>query len=229
MLPAIAPARARFCLSILLSRSCPCRGCRARSIRPSQECDCPWRTLPLLPRRRLSGEDIVSDRPGQRCLGSAPSRNCGPRVLEDAAAPNAASGPAGMKENKQRTDMMLRGDGQKLIDAFLETVGVPLPKQIVEEDAHGVHAERFRPAQFLIDLIWIERGLLPHFQFVYGGTRDVIATDKPWLLRVPIIRFFLRPANRVRPSCTRTCGSKHDDRRQENKPHYFHEGTPLRI
>ena len=64
---------------------------------------------------------------------------------------------------------------KKLVDALLEALWILLPQQIVQEDAHGVHAQRFRPAQFLVDLLRIERVRLPHLQFVDGGGGNVVA------------------------------------------------------
>ena len=117
--------------------------------------------------------------------------------------------PAGIKKNKQRANVVLRGNSQELVNALLETVGVLLPEQIVQKNAHGVHAQRFGPTQFLVDLVRIKRRVLPHFQFIDGGARDVIAPDKPRLLRIPVVRLFLGPANGARPSCIRTRNCKH--------------------
>src|SRR5947207_2631459 len=53
--------------------------------------------------------------------------------------------PAGVEEDKHRTNVMARGDGQEAVEALLKAGGILLPKQIVQEDAHGVHAEGFGP------------------------------------------------------------------------------------
>ena len=74
--------------------------------------------------------------------------------------------PAGIEKHKHRPNVMPRRDPQKLVDALLETGRILLPEQIVQKDAHSVHAHRFGPGQFLIDLGWIERRLLPHLQLV---------------------------------------------------------------
>ena len=70
--------------------------------------------------------------------------------------------PAGVEEHKHRTDVMPRGDRQEPIDALLKTSSILLPEQVVEKDAHGVHADGFGPGQFPFDLLGIEGGLLPH-------------------------------------------------------------------
>ena len=44
-------------------------------------------------------------------------------------------------------------DGEKGVDALLEAVGVLLPEEVVEEDAHGVHADGFGPAEFAVDAL----------------------------------------------------------------------------
>jgi hypothetical protein len=62
-----------------------------------------------------------------------------------------------------------------------------LPEQVVQEDAHGVHAQTFRPAQLLVDLLWIESLRLPHFQLVDCIRRNVVAAHQPGLLRIPAI------------------------------------------
>src|SRR5207248_11468536 len=102
--------------------------------------------------------------------------------------------PAGIKKNKQRANVVLRGNSQELVNALLETVGVLLPEQIVQKNAHCVHAQRFGPTQFLVDFVRIKRSILPHFQFIYGGAWDVIAPYIPLLLRISTVSIFLGPA-----------------------------------
>ena len=60
--------------------------------------------------------------------------------------------PTGIEEHEERADVMARGDGQELVDALAKSGGVLLPEQIVEKDAHGVHAHGFGPAEFFVDL-----------------------------------------------------------------------------
>jgi hypothetical protein len=74
--------------------------------------------------------------------------------------------PAGIKKNEDRTNVMFGRDGKKRIDSLLEAGGTLLPQQIVQKDAHGIHAQALRPTQFLVDLLRIELGRLPHFEFV---------------------------------------------------------------
>src|SRR5262249_735974 len=102
--------------------------------------------------------------------------------------------PAGVEEHQQRPDMVLGSDGQKLIEALLESGCVLLPKQIVQEHAHGVHAQGFSPAEFLIDLRRIEAVGLPHLELIDGRFRNVVTAHEPGLLRVPVIGLLFGPA-----------------------------------
>lgn len=86
---------------------------------------------------------------------------------------------------------------------FLKTHRILLPEQVVQEDAHGIHAHRFRPAEFLVDLDRIEGRRLPHLQLIDRRRGHVIAADQPWLLRVPGIRLLLRPAGGLRRGSSR--------------------------
>ena len=47
--------------------------------------------------------------------------------------------------------------------------------EIVQEDAHGVHAETLRPAELDIYPLWVEGGGLPHLELVDGVGGDVVA------------------------------------------------------
>ena len=136
--------------------------------------------------------------------------------------PEKARACNGIEEHKHRTDVMPRRDGQELVDAFLKTGGILLPEQVVEEDAHGVHAHRFGPGEFLVDLFGIEGRLLPHLQLVDGGLRDVIAADQPGLLRVPRVGLLLGPARCLRRGCSRGKNSHNQCRDQKNGLGYFH-------
>ena len=72
--------------------------------------------------------------------------------------------------------MVLRGDGQELVEALEESRRILLPKQIVQEDSHGVHADGFCPSKLLVDLLRIERVGLPHLEFVDGvGWNEIAA------------------------------------------------------
>ena len=85
-------------------------------------------------------------------------------------------------------------DCEEGVDALAEAGGVLLPEEIVEEDAHGVHADGFGPAEFGIDALWIEGVRLPHLELVDGVGGDVVAADEPGLLGVPGIGLVFSPA-----------------------------------
>ena len=61
---------------------------------------------------------------------------------------------------------MPRRDSQETVDALLKPGCILLPEQVVQKDAHGVHAHRFRPSKFSFDLRRIEGGVLPHLQLI---------------------------------------------------------------
>ncbi len=106
--------------------------------------------------------------------------------------------PARIEEHEQRLDLVLRGDVEELIDSPLITLGVLLPRQIMQEHPHRRHAEPFGPAELLVDRFRIERLGLPHLELVDRGCRNVVAADQPWLLRVPLVGLRLGPAARWR-------------------------------
>jgi hypothetical protein len=104
---------------------------------------------------------------------------------------------AGIEEYEDGPDVMLGGNGQKLIDAVLKACGILLPNEVVQEDAHGVHAQALCPPELAIDLRRIEGRCLPHFKFVDGvGVKEVCA-HKPRLLLVPLIGPVLGPTLRL--------------------------------
>jgi hypothetical protein len=102
--------------------------------------------------------------------------------------------PTGIEENEEDADVVLRSDGEKRVDTLLKAGGVLLPKQIVEENTHGVEAERLGPAEFEFDAFWIEGVRLPHFELVDGSGGNVVAADEPRLVRIPIVGFGFGPA-----------------------------------
>ena len=57
----------------------------------------------------------------------------------------------------------------------------------MEEDAHGIHAKTFCPAELLVDFLRIKALSLPHFEFVDSASRNKVAADQPGLLLIPAI------------------------------------------
>src|SRR5450432_4694526 len=123
--------------------------------------------------------------------------------------------------------MVLCADRQKCVDPLPKARGVLLPQKIVQEYAHGIHANVLSPAKLLVDLLRIEGVFLPHFQFVDGTGRNVVAADQPWLLLVPSVRFGLTPPralgrSRSQQSCASSQQNKNVDRMIQSK----HEISP---
>src|ERR1700730_778733 len=90
--------------------------------------------------------------------------------------------------------MVLVGNLQKSVNPRPETLGVLLPREIVQKNAHGVEANRFGPPEFKIDSLGVKRIRLPHLKLVDSGRRDVVAANPPGLLAVPIVGCFFSPA-----------------------------------
>jgi len=101
--------------------------------------------------------------------------------------------PAGIEQYEDGLDMVSGRNPQKHADPLLEAWRVLLPKQIVEEHPHGVHAEPLRPPELEVDPLGIERGRLPHFELVDGVVGDVVAAKDPRLSGVPGLRLRHRP------------------------------------
>ena len=102
--------------------------------------------------------------------------------------------PAGVEEHEERADVVFRGDGEEGVEALLEAVGVLLPELVLEEDAHGVHADGFSEAELTV----VDRGVeglgLEHLEFVDGVGGDVVRADEPGLLCVPGVGLGFGPA-----------------------------------
>ncbi len=102
--------------------------------------------------------------------------------------------PARIEQHKDRFDVVLGGDIEEDVDALFKAVWILRIKLVVKEDAHGVHANAFGEAQFLVDLSRIEAVLFPHLKLIDGVGGNIVAADKPALLAVPRLGFFRRPA-----------------------------------
>jgi hypothetical protein len=98
--------------------------------------------------------------------------------------------------------MFLR-DAQENVEALFESLGILLPEQVVQKDAHGVQAQGLRPAELLVYALGIESIRLPRFKFVYGRGWNVVAADEPGLMCVPIVRSLFSPTGclRLRREC----------------------------
>jgi hypothetical protein len=101
--------------------------------------------------------------------------------------------PAAVEQHEHDADLVPVGDAQELVHAALQPFGILLPQHVVEIDAHRVHADRFGPAQLLVDGGGIEAVGLPHLELVDRGARIVIGADQPGLAFVPGVRLGLGP------------------------------------
>ena len=78
--------------------------------------------------------------------GTGPIRSCGCRAWARLRAEVRIRVPAGIEEDEDGADVMSVADLQKCTDAVTKALGVLLPEQVVQEDAHGVHADGLGPA-----------------------------------------------------------------------------------
>src|SRR5215468_5700035 len=102
--------------------------------------------------------------------------------------------PDGIEQHKQSADVVARGDLEECVDALAEAGGVLLPQQIVQEDAHRVHADGFRPTELEVDPLRIESVRLPHLELIDRGRGNVVGTEDPGLSRIPVTGLLLAPA-----------------------------------
>src|SRR3546814_1654646 len=69
--------------------------------------------------------------------------------------------PYAVEQHEHDLDLVLVGDGEKLAYPLFQALGIVCPEQIVQEEAHRVHADDRRPAEFLVDRRGIESGIGP--------------------------------------------------------------------
>ncbi len=105
--------------------------------------------------------------------------------------------PARIEQDEDRLDVVLGGDRQKGVDALLETFRVLFPQLVMQEDAHGVHADAFGIAQFGVDFLRVEAARFPHLELVDGVLGGEVAADQPTLMAVPGIGLLGAPARGV--------------------------------
>jgi hypothetical protein len=104
--------------------------------------------------------------------------------------------PAGVEEYEDGTDAVVRGDGEKFVEVLLEAFGILLPELVLQEDAHGIHADTLRHAEFFVVELRIPGCGLKHLQLIDGVGGDVVGSHQPRLLGVPLVRMFCAPTSR---------------------------------
>jgi hypothetical protein len=57
--------------------------------------------------------------------------------------------PAGIEQHEERLDVVSRGDVEKAADSFAKACRILLPRQVVQEHRHRLHAESFGPPSSL--------------------------------------------------------------------------------
>src|SRR6516162_2511529 len=102
--------------------------------------------------------------------------------------------PDRIEEHEERAYVVAGSNLEKGSDAPPEAGGVLLPQQIVQEDAHGVHADGSRPTELEVDPLRIESVRLPHLERVDRGRGYVVGTEDPGLSRIPVTGLLLAPA-----------------------------------
>jgi len=105
--------------------------------------------------------------------------------------------PAGIEEHQHGPDAVFLRDDEELFETLLETLRILLPEFVVQEHAHGVHADCLRPAELLVDLRRVEGVGLPHLELVDGVGRNVVAAHEPALVCVPAVGLLHRPLLRI--------------------------------
>src|SRR5262249_16307997 len=105
--------------------------------------------------------------------------------------------PNRIKQHQHRPDVVLCANRKKFIEPLRESSRILLPEQIMQEHAHRVQPDRFRPAKLQINALRVERLCLPHLYLVRSRRRNVIAPDEPWLLRVPRLGLLSAPPRRL--------------------------------
>src|SRR5258707_10974637 len=101
--------------------------------------------------RNLRG---ILERLGARTLHPAGIVNAGARVV--LLAELWIGVPAGIEQNEERFDVVLRRNLEKGINALAKPFRVLLPSQIMKKTAHGVEADGLCPTEFEIDALGIE-------------------------------------------------------------------------
>jgi hypothetical protein len=75
--------------------------------------------------------------------------------------------PDAIKEHWHYGDSVSGGNFEHLLYSVQEPLAIGLPKQVVQEDSHAVHAEEFgRPAQLTVNGWQIKRVGLPHLELI---------------------------------------------------------------
>ena len=167
----------------------------ARSTHPMPRCACHSQTRQRRLPRTPSVSDTAKGLAAQVLPGFVPSPSCA--RPESAGAAVRVSAPA---PSRNRTGQTWAGYGacrrlfRNVSMPALKSRRVLLPKEVVQKNAHGVHAQIFRPSELLINLLRIKRVRLPHLKLVDRVHRHKITAHQPRLLGVPRVCLRLGPS-----------------------------------
>jgi hypothetical protein len=99
-----------------------------------------------------------------------------------------------VEQHEHHCDIVLGGDGQKLLHPLDESLGINFVDDVLHEDPHAIHAGFFGPAQLLVDGLGIEGFFLPHFGAVDGAAGQVVAAADRSDTGIPLPCLLGRPA-----------------------------------
>ncbi len=136
--------------------------------------------------------------------------------------------PAGVEEDQQGFDVVLRGDGEEGVETPFEALGILLPELVLQEDAHGVHADALGHAELFVVQTRVEGGCLKHLELVDGVGRDVVGANEPGLLLIPGVGLCLGPAMLRSIGCGCGRGELCRQERKGKKEAEFHEVLVVR-
>ena len=175
-------------------------------------------------------DDVVVQHPSVPAVGEVvgagtlhPARvvHSGPR-----RALTAESGvriPAGIEQDEQRLDAVMRCDVDELGEAELKALPILNPQLIVKEHPHRVEPDQSSHPKLLVDEARVVRAGLEHLQLVDGVRRDEVGADEPILTPVPPVCAIRRPA----AGLTVGQGRRRQGRRRRHQKRHFERGSPM--
>ena len=97
------------------------------------------------------------------------------------------------KECNNELDTMAFCQIKEFIYTALESILVCIPQTLMQIDAECIETKVLGHGQFLVQNFRIKGLFLPEFILIDGIRRYIVATHRPFLLRIPLIRLLNRP------------------------------------
>ena len=97
------------------------------------------------------------------------------------------------EESNDEFDTMAFRHIKEFIYAALESILVCIPQTFMQINAKCIETKILRHGQFLVQNFRIKGLFLPEFILVNCIRRYIVATYRPFLLRIPLIRLLNRP------------------------------------